>query len=224
MNSEICYSCDAKLESKRPYVSTDHATKLAKTIFNLNNIESVKEFESYDDRNFYMRGRLDDEKENSPRGDQECQEFVFKVLNFSYSENTDLVEAYTAVMLFLKNEGFRCPYPVKAADNGSHYGMCTIPCEDSEEKDLVTERDENSIFKGKANEKQEGEICAVWLLEYIRGKGIHELPCSAQVLNQCGGYLAKLHISLQVCITINIQQKQVNLFLFWTDRYISCFC
>lgn len=197
MEVDVRYSCDAKLESKRPYLNTTQAIELAKSHFRLKDVDKCKEFDSYADRNFYMKGRLDEietEKVTKSR-----QEFVFKVLNFAYSENVDLVDAYTAIMLHLKSEGFRCPSPVKATSNGSYYVMCKLPSKTSSREEINTEGENITMYSGEAYNREIECDCAVWLLEFIQGEGLHEITCSPQVLNQCGGYLAKLHISLQVC-------------------------
>ena len=209
MDKDVRYTCDAKLESKRPYLNKNHAITLAKNLFHLNNVDrdsSIKELDSYDDRNFYMKGKLG-------KSQKVPEEFVFKVLNFAYSENVVLVDGYTAVMLFLKKEGFQCPCPLKTAVNGRHYVMCKFPWKsssfDMNGKSQCQSRHENNtqdltdgiiIYSGEEYDRERECVCAVWLLEFIQGKGLHEIPCSSQVLNQCGAYLAKLHVSLKVSI------------------------
>ena len=59
----------------KPPVEKHQAAVLAARLFNLHitDLSFVKELNSYDDRNFYMRGSLN--------GQRECQEYVLKIIN-----------------------------------------------------------------------------------------------------------------------------------------------
>lgn len=81
---------------KRPEVTAQLATKLAKKHFGLEVVQ-VKELDSYDDRNFYLR---------TQEG-----EFVLKVTNSVETANLPLLEAENKAMLFLKNHGVNCNVP-----------------------------------------------------------------------------------------------------------------
>ena len=91
---------------ERPRVTRVQAVQLANQIFGLevysSSESSVKELDSYDDRNFYLRGVKDGK----------AGEFLLKVYNQRYYER-DLVDAVHKSMFCLLDAGIACPVPQK---------------------------------------------------------------------------------------------------------------
>ncbi|KAJ7388104.1 hypothetical protein OS493_039788 [Desmophyllum pertusum] len=87
---------------------------MAARLFNLNIADptSIKEMDSYQDRNFYMRGSLmrGDEK----MGVSPCKEYVLKVINHVDSNNGCLIEVQGKLMVFLQARGYNCCTPVSS--------------------------------------------------------------------------------------------------------------
>ena len=192
------------LASKRPFLNVQQAVTLAEKLFHFKHCDrsAAKEFDSYDDRNFHLNGTLG-------KTDQACQEFIFKVLNYVDSTNAHLVDAYMAFMLFTKKEGFSCPAPVKSAYNDKYYVTCKLPWKSSIK--TAVELDEGSnrpcqqnltdgieIYEGRSCLKENECICAIWMVKFVPGKSLHEVPCTARLLNECGQFLARLHRRLKV--------------------------
>ena len=192
------------LESKRPFLSVQQAISLAEKLIHFEQCDrlAAKEFDSYDDRSFYLNGTLG-------KTDQACQEFVFKVLNYVDSTNAHLVDAYMAFMLFTKEEGFSCPAPVKLACNDKYYVTCKLPWKSSMKTTVKLYEGSNrpsqqnlvdgiEIYQGQNSLKETECICAVWMVEFVPGKCLHEVPCTARLLKESGRFLARLHRSLKV--------------------------
>ncbi|KAJ7363159.1 hypothetical protein OS493_011437 [Desmophyllum pertusum] len=110
----------------RPPVSTRQAEVMAARLFNLNIADptSIKEMDSYQDRNFYMRGSLmrGDEK----MGVSPCKEYVLKVINHVDSNNGCLIEVQGKLMVFLQARGYNCCTPVPSIST-TLFVKCKIP-------------------------------------------------------------------------------------------------
>lgn len=90
-------------------MSPEDAVEIAKMLFGLINIVDVKEFVSYDDRNFYIK--------SAPPGDEDGtaavpREFILKVNNAVDSENEAEIRAQNSMMMHLHACGIRCPVPL----------------------------------------------------------------------------------------------------------------
>lgn len=109
-------------------MSLRQAVAMATSLFHLNieDPSTVKELDSYDDRNFFMRGSLmGDEKET---GESVCKEYVLKIVNHMDSNHKCLIQAQCDAMLFLQARGYKCPTPVSSIFN-TYLVKCKIPRE-----------------------------------------------------------------------------------------------
>ena len=182
----------------RPYVDQKRAVTLASSFFGLRVSDSsqVKEFVSYDDRNFYLRGTLPNLPNHANKRRRNCgpqtneDEFVLKILNHVDSENISYVNAQNEIMLHLSAHGFVCPVPAKSLS-----GEYTL------EWELKSESN-----GGKENVKEK-EFCvrvyAVRLLSFVPGKLLKDVPCTPGLLFNLGRYVAKMNKALQVIINIH---------------------
>ncbi|XP_015752410.1 PREDICTED: hydroxylysine kinase-like [Acropora digitifera] len=108
------------IDLKRPIVDKDEATELASLLFGLRVSDQlqVREFDSYDDRNYYMKGTLTHRPANENTDGALLQanedEFVLKILNNLDSENLPYVNAQNEMMLYLNARGFNCPVPMQS--------------------------------------------------------------------------------------------------------------
>ncbi|XP_019856668.1 PREDICTED: hydroxylysine kinase-like [Amphimedon queenslandica] len=102
-----------------PSLSPQGVVKLLNDYFPFKHIaeSSVKELNSYDDRNYYFRGHF---LGNIPKSEHSSSEneFVLKVLNWRDSEMKSTVEMQTEVKKFLFSKGINVPFPV-ASVNGT---------------------------------------------------------------------------------------------------------
>lgn len=162
----------------RPLVDTQRAIRLACSLYGLSISDPslVKEFVSYDDRNFYMKGSLPDNANGLQTS--EC-EFVLKILNHVDSENISFVNAQNEVMLCLKKQGFTCQVPARAL-NGEYTTTCCLT------SDAGSEENENS------------GVNTIRLLSFVPGKLLKDVPCTPELLLSLGCYVAKMNKALQV--------------------------
>lgn len=165
----------------RPCVDKKEAVRLSGILYGLF-VSQVKEFVSYDDRNFYMKGTLP----NQSNASDEEDEFVLKILNHVDSENIPFVNAQNEVMLHLKEHGFMCPVPIMAL-NGDYAIQ------------YKTSYSETSGAKGKAKgEHTTVRTYAVRLLSFVPGMLLKDVPCTSYLLFSLGCYIAKMNKALQV--------------------------
>ena len=102
------------MTSPRPEVNAALALELLSKHFAVATVEesSVKEFVSYDDRNFFVRACLE--------GAASTEEFVLKVIHEKFSRNDEILVAQETVMEHLHQRGFLCPVPIRTRDGRSH--------------------------------------------------------------------------------------------------------
>ena len=164
----------------RPVVDIQKAIGLAWSLYGLSisDPSSVKEFVSYDDRNFYLKGTLPDHENGLQTGESE---FVLKILNHVDSENISFVNVQNEVMLYLKKQGFMCQVPLKAL-NGEFAPICCLTSDAASE----------GSHKARVN--------AVRLLSFVPGKLFKDVPCTPELLFNLGCYVAKMNKTLQVII------------------------
>lgn len=174
------------IDLKRPIVDKDEATELASLLFGLRVSDQlqVREFDSYDDRNYYMKGTLTHRPANENTDGALLQanedEFVLKILNNLDSENLPYVNAQNEMMLYLNARGFNCPVPMQSLK-----GPYTL------------------LYKSKSSEEKMGnkEVSyrehAVRLLSFVPGRLIKDVSCTTDLLFDLGTYVSKIHIALQ---------------------------
>ena len=175
-----------QLTLTRPYADKQGAIKLADLLFGLriSDLSHAKEFVSYDDRNFYLKGVL--LSQENKQGNSSEDEFVLKILNHVDSQNISYVNAQNALLLHLKEHGFVCPVPMKSLS-----GELTMACQLSS----------YGLSGSKENAKIQEiprEINAVRLLSYVPGKLLKDVRCTNDLLFNLGRYIAKMNKALQV--------------------------
>ena len=77
-------------------------------------VESIKQFDGYDDRNYYFEGELKPNVNNfdSKKAHHTRNEFVIKFLNSRDSKNVKVVEGLTELTKFLGDKLFKCPHAI----------------------------------------------------------------------------------------------------------------
>ena len=185
---------------RRPIIDKEEATELASLLFGLRVSDQlqVREFDSYDDRNYYMKGTLTyrpaNENIDGALLQENEDEFVLKILNNLDSENLLYVNAQNEMMLYLNARGFNCPVPMQSL-KGPH----------------------TLLYKSKSSEEKmrNKEISyrehAVRLLSFVPGKLIKCVSCTTDLLFDLGRYVSKIHTALQVrrkCILRNESNRK----------------
>ncbi|ETE66643.1 Aminoglycoside phosphotransferase domain-containing protein 1, partial [Ophiophagus hannah] len=88
----------------KPTFTEKQAAELVRRIFGLE-VSQLRPLPSYDDQNFHVAAASFPGKGESP-GD-----FILKIINAEDSQNSDLVEVQTQIMMFLNGEGFPVAMP-----------------------------------------------------------------------------------------------------------------
>ena len=186
VNSNETESGGGHLTLTRPYVDKQGAVSLAHSLFGLriSDLSKVKEFISYDDRNFYLKGVLPSQE--GKEGNSSEDEFVLKILNHVDSQNISYINAQNVLLLYLKEHGFVCPVPMKSLS-----GELTMECQLSS----------YGLSGSEENAKEQGlppRINAVRLLSYVPGKLLKDVRCTKDLLFNLGRYTAKTNKVLKV--------------------------
>ena len=199
---------------KRPSINKKQACFLANCLFGLHvpDASSVKELNSYEDRNFYMRGTLMGTK-GEVKAESSSDEFILKVLNHVHSTEKGLIAAQSSSMLFLIKHGFHCQEPISSRFSGTEV-MCKVPQEEltaskDEAKAMknrgVVENGESAhltggieLFNGEEYDSDKFFICAVRLLTFIPGQVLCDVPWTEDLLYQLGRRLGEVDLALQV--------------------------
>lgn len=166
----------------KPFVTKSQAVNLAKELFGLSvdttSDSSVKELDSYDDRNFYVRAT----REGIER------EFVLKVSNSDDSANRELLDELNAVMIHLDKNGIRCPVP-QVAVSGQLLEM----------REFTATPESWPVKRAKKKETEEMLYsCAVRLFSFIPGKTIRDITCNTDLCFKVGSFAAEVDKVLEV--------------------------
>ncbi|XP_063170581.1 hydroxylysine kinase isoform X2 [Candoia aspera] len=148
----------------KPTFTEKQAAELVKRVFGLE-VSQLTPLPSYDDQNFHVRTASFTEKGESPR------EFVLKIINCEDSQNSELIEVQTQIMMFLNSEGFPVAMPQLT-------------------------REGKVMFLEKVDTGSSTQEYAVRLLSYLPGRTVATLPVSPPILYEIGQVAAKLDKTL----------------------------
>ena len=144
----------------------------------------MKQLESYDDRNFYFCGDLEQEV----LGDGTMftsREFAFKLSN-PLLASYEVTEGQNVIMRRLNQKGFNCPLPLK--------GRKGSEIENVSESRLMEAQTNNSVHGS------ERMFCAR-VLTFIPGElldKVDEQCLSPQLLYDVGNFIGRMDVELQV--------------------------
>lgn len=207
----------------RPCLSQIFAAKLAKKFYNFKTITEMKEFGSYSDRNFYIRGkRTSDECANQDQTSKlKVGEYVLKILNSVDSKHGDFVDAENDTMLFLRKKQFPCPELYPVAGSSALKLLVQIPLKFMSTMDEAyssTQEDENRHLSST-------EECIIRLISFLPGDTVASLPhLSHDKLFIIGQFVGRLSRSLQElqCPVLRQRESRWNLESFPSlQEYIS---
>uniref|UniRef100_A0A6M2DKX5 Hydroxylysine kinase n=1 Tax=Xenopsylla cheopis TaxID=163159 RepID=A0A6M2DKX5_XENCH len=150
----------------KPDIQEDQVRRIAERLYGISCL-GVCELNAYDDRNFLIEA--DPNVRNPIIPNDWTHGYVMKIMNSLDSKKTSFIEGQTELMLFLSNNGIKCPKPVKNV-YGKYFTEETLSGED---KNVIR------------------------LLEYQPGKILFEVPPSDYLFYQTGEYIANLDRVLQ---------------------------
>ncbi|XP_070618715.1 hydroxylysine kinase [Erythrolamprus reginae] len=148
----------------KPTFTKKQAAELVRRLFGLE-VSQLRPLPSYDDQNFHVSLASFPEEGESPR------DFVLKIINAKDSQNSDLVEVQTHIMMFLNGEGFPVAMPQLT-------------------------RDGKVLFLETVDTGSSTQTFAVRLLSYLPGRTVATVPVTPPILYDIGQVAAKLDKTL----------------------------
>ncbi|XP_072881002.1 hydroxylysine kinase-like isoform X2 [Hemitrygon akajei] len=166
----------------KPSLSEAQVVELVGQLYRLK-VSEVQLMPSFVDQNFHIQVA-----ETQVSGDHR-RSYVLKVLNTTDSQDVDLVEVQTRVMMFLKQKGFPTPTPIPTTD-GRIMSLETI------------------------NSGQEYDTHMVRLFTYLPGIPLQQIPADPPMLYKIGQTLAQINKILKEFQHPKLKSLQRDSF-FW---------
>ena len=163
MSAASAAADEERRKAEKPLCTPDEARELAAAAFGITDIVAVKELESYDDRNFRIKGRLGVGAAAAEATSEETY-FTLKVHNGVESDSPSSLDAQDAAMLYLHEKGLRVPYPVRP-------------------------RQHAQIFVAGVDGHKVEKQLVVRLLSWVDGETMNETGCDAGMLAEAGRYV-----------------------------------
>ena len=174
---DLCIIMEA---GRPPELGREAVATLARDLFPFSQVneQSVKKLPSYDDRNFYFCGILEDSASSN-----NTEEYVLKVANSSFPPEN--FGGLNSVMKYLKSKGFNCPCPL-IGRKGS-------------DAEFVSESELSKLTNGQTGE--DGKKFCVRVLTYIPGElmdKIDKIQITPRLLYDVGNCIGSMDKVLQV--------------------------
>ncbi|XP_029430933.1 hydroxylysine kinase isoform X2 [Rhinatrema bivittatum] len=148
----------------KPALSVEQAAQVVSAVYGFE-VSEIRSLPSYDDQNFFV-------KTVGSEAGADVAEYVLKVTNSAASQNADLIEVQTDVMMFLKEEGFPTASPVPTK-HGNMMSLQSIDCGSGVRQYMVR------------------------LLTFQPGVPIAHVTVDPDILYEVGQLAAKMDITLQ---------------------------
>jgi len=153
----------------KPQLSQDEARDLLKRLYGLTSVK-VKEFNSYDDRNFFFT--VEDKTSNPHLATPWPHGYILKVTNKVDSKDPLFSDAQNEMILHMAAAGLAVPEPTKNC-SGNLKSLETLKTDNKDSQNIVR------------------------LLKYIPGKTFYEIETwTPDHFYQCGEFLARMDKSL----------------------------
>ena len=161
-------------------------------------VSTVRELESYGDRNYYFRGTFG--PGIKPNEQPAPSEYVLKVLNWLEPRIPGLVNDLCQVMLHLRDRGYRCCYPVPAFTSGDRCPYSVLITEKSLEEYVSFDQVTPGDTRRESSLNCEQSFYDVLVLVYVKGQpmGKMKTPPSERLLYSAGQYVGGIDTTLQV--------------------------
>ena len=150
----------------------------------------MRQFPSYDDRNFYFQGTLSDSlvpgcSEGFKDNEIGLEEFVLKINSTAFIP-CKILDSLNNIMNHLKGKGVRCPYPLKSK-NGRQLEIYS-------ESQLLRS---TGSYERSDREREFGIRVLIFLPGELLDK-IDRVHITPRLMYETGKYIGKLDAALQV--------------------------
>lgn len=193
----------------RPNIPLEKVIPLASKLFSFQSSKTsvVKELESYEDRNFLIKGEI------LPKADKQAEQatsektYVLKVLNPVVSRNIDSLILTSKTLSFLNAKGIKCPVP-QPSISGKYIVWCRFP--KTEERGKVekwthkeeilddTELDSLRSIRSRYCDDNKTVVYAIQLFTFLPGKLLDGVKFNPDFMYNFGIEIGKLHKALKV--------------------------
>lgn len=174
------------MSARSPSLPLDRICSLLSQFYKFGTIDqsSIKEFDSWEDRNYYFEDKTGDK-------------FVLKIMREMPSTSVDLVRGLAEVMLYLHEKRIPCSWPIKALD-----GKPVVVLKENEL--IPTMRCEANDYLLPSHEcvTKEQQYC-VMALTFVEGNLADECPMTSELLHNIGHCFASMDKELQVCHVVD---------------------
>uniref|UniRef100_A0A6P8IZQ8 Hydroxylysine kinase n=1 Tax=Actinia tenebrosa TaxID=6105 RepID=A0A6P8IZQ8_ACTTE len=192
----------------RPGISLEQAIPLASKLFSFQTLNTsvVTELESYEDRNFLLKGRITSDKADKQTNETE---YVLKILNPVTSRRIGILNLTSKVLLYLNDRGIQCPIP-QPSISGKYIIWCRFPKVGLEKAGTCTSEkgdimDGTELVSYESNDSpvvncsndhycdDNTVVYAIQLLTFIPGKLLCDVKFNADVMYKFGVAIGNLH-------------------------------
>ena len=165
-----------------PELESSIVAKLILAVFPFEEVEesSVKQLPSYEDRNYYLTGVIEDVTNCGSRDGNREREFVMKISNSLM--DIELKKGHNDLMSHLHQQGFECPQPLSSR-NGKGVEMLSK---------------EQLLAGDPGTSEGEGPKFCVQALTFIPGKTMENIPFTPRLAYEAGRYVGSIDAALQV--------------------------
>ena len=169
--------------ARPPNISTKTVTELLLKLYPFVLVEetTVKQLDSYEDRNYYFKGVLESDNQDH----RESSTHILKLFNVCNSH--ELMEGVTGVLKHLKNKDFNCCFPI-ASSNGVDVEVLS----------------ENQLTRGDPSVRAGSRVLhCVCVLTYIPGNLLCDVKMTRKLGYEVGSLVGSMDALLQVGIEIH---------------------
>lgn len=171
----------------KPCMDKEKAIEWIEELYGLKAI-NVKEFISYDDRNYFFKIDPQSKPNNDYLTDFNDEGYILKVTNTLDSKNMAFTEAQNAMILHLASEDLQVPVPIKNK-SGKFLSL--------EKLEVITEDGWEANNDAKLTDKKINQHL-VRILTFVKGKTLYEIePWLPRHFYQAGLFVAKMDQSLK---------------------------
>ena len=191
----------AAVHVRPPFLPACSVVGIIKDYFPFTSVQqdSIKELESYDDRNYYFRGDLPADMVPCYPSKQTVHitsnnEYVLKILNHRDSAERGTIEYLTEMKKYLYSNGYNVPFPIPSKVNS---GSEIVTLMESDIQRCI--QDGKPLLNESAYDTKQYHVR---VLTFIPGVLLHDIPQSPQypqLMFNVGEYMGNLHNKLKVC-------------------------
>ncbi len=180
-----------------PYIPPEDLAMFITRHFPLQSVkvQSVKQFDGYDDRNYYFVGDLKKDIARTINGDY--KQFVIKFVNSRDSKNIEVLEGLSKLAQFLHEKDFDCPYPIPTVTSDS--GIVVLKLSDLlPYSTTTTEKPRtNSVVSRTNGISIDCQFC-VRVTVFVEGELFGHDVRSSDLLHELGCYVGRMNKELTV--------------------------